>query len=85
MSKLKVCKDKVELGTIAGKCILAAAAHAIQETGRFVVAFSGGSLPSIIAPYVVSLEPLFADKHALPWLLVIGVGPINKYPLWCGY
>lgn len=61
MSKLKVCSDQAELGKVAGQIILAAAAQAIKARDRFVVAFSGGSLPSIVAPFLV------ANKDSVEW------------------
>ncbi len=61
MSKVKICEDNDELGRVTGSMILAAAAAAIKQRGRFVVAFSGGSLPSLVAPYIV------AEKDAVEW------------------
>lgn len=58
---MKVCSDQAELGKVAGQIILAAAAQAIKAKDRFVVAFSGGSLPSIVAPFLV------ANKDSVEW------------------
>ena len=56
MSKLKVCANKQELGNVAGKVIVETAKQAISQRDRFVVAFSGGSLPSIVAPYLIAQQ-----------------------------
>ncbi len=61
MSKVKICADNDELGRLTGSVILAAAAAAIKQSGRFVVAFSGGSLPSLVAPHLV------AEKDGVEW------------------
>lgn len=61
MSKIKICEDKAELGSVAGSVILDAAKQAIATRNRFVVAFSGGSLPGIIAPFLI------AKKKQVNW------------------
>ncbi len=54
MSKIKICSTVAELGEVSGGAILAAGAQAVKERGRFVVAFSGGSLPDIVGGHLLA-------------------------------
>ena len=47
-------KDKPSLGQACADKVLQVAREAIKTHGKFVVAFSGGSLPKIIAPWLIA-------------------------------
>ena len=54
MSHLHVAADKAGVGAAAAAHVHAEARGAISARGIFTVAFSGGSLPEIIAPALIS-------------------------------
>jgi len=59
---VSVGNDKKAVGDIAAKFIIEEAKKAIASTGRFTVAFSGGSLPKIVGPALVEKKVEDTDK-----------------------
>lgn len=70
--RVHVCHSKELLAEEVGDLVVRLASHAIGERGSFVVAFSGGSLPALVAPRLLELrdaiqwskwEVFFADER----------------------
>jgi len=59
---VSVGDDKKSVGDIAATFIIQEAKKAIATTGRFTVAFSGGSLPKIVGPSLVEKKVENMDK-----------------------
>jgi 6-phosphogluconolactonase len=56
MSTLQILSSKRELGQAVASLVAGLSAQAVSDRGRFTVALSGGSLPKIVCPPLVS-EP----------------------------
>jgi 6-phosphogluconolactonase len=56
MSTLQILSTKEELGQAVASLVARLSAQAVSDRGRFTVALSGGSLPKIVCPPLVS-EP----------------------------
>lgn len=74
MTTLQAFRTLEEVGAAAARQVSQASADAIASRGRFVVAFSGGSLPATLCPHLLHLGTIdfskwwvvFADERCVP-------------------
>ena len=57
-----ICKDKSEISLKSSELIRELSNEAIKTRGQFTVAFSGGSLPSIVAPSLLAAKDIEWSK-----------------------
>mmetsp|Transcript_24354 Transcript_24354/g.36541 ORF Transcript_24354/g.36541 Transcript_24354/m.36541 type:complete len:277 (+) Transcript_24354:55-885(+) len=62
---ISISPTKEGVGTAAAKYIAEIAAESIKEKGKFVVAFSGGSLPKIVGGPLSEMKALETDKWTI--------------------
>ena len=62
----RIFSDNLQLGPAAAEQVAQIATEAAAQRGRFTVAFSGGSLPAILCPPLIS-EPLRSQMDWSAW------------------